>query len=587
MIKIPSQSGWSQNNRSDTIGSIWSSWNLDLNANPEKVRVSPRSLITTDAIANLGVPIGFERFNGGSGQNGFFTIAGDRAFSTSTVDASVAFAASSGSATTHSADTADLMFFRRANFLVSTMQQTLQLHNASSWSSVAGAPLVSNTVHMLTQYGLLGYVTNNFKTVISFDTSMNTTAAGNPNTFSLGTLSSDNVGLFFSKIIGARDRIWMFTINAAVARSANTYTWDGATQDEPSAIYVHEHAGVVAAILRNDTPYIMSVEGYLEVFNGWTFVKVPNGRLPINPDKFLKNSFSSLNDRWIHPNGMIITEDNKINILINNEYSDGTFEENLPAGIWEFDLNNSDKGWYHTLSPSLYTNSITDHGQNRLSRVGAIHYAKTTSGSGSLLIGVQLYPDASTTKNVIETNNTVDNIQKYGYLVTTKIYSNQIQDSWQRLYVRIKKLLSATDKVIVKFRVDESESTVATITWTSTTTCTTTTNVSAFLGYEMEVLQGKGGGKCSKITNVTESGGTYTITLQETFTGATSGTAKARFQYWREMGGFTSLADSIIDFPFGNSVASTWVQLKICMQFTGKDEIDDIIVANRIHRLVE
>ena len=586
MIKIPGQFGWRQNNESDRLGSIWSSFNLDL-INEGKLRVSPRSKITTDDITNLGVAIGFERFNGEA--NGFYTVAGDRAFETASVDASVAFSASNG-ATTHSADTADIMFFVKANRLVTSMQTTLQSHNGGAggaWASVAGSPLVSGTVHMLAQYGNRGYVTDNYKTVISFDTSMNTTATGNPNTFSLGTLDTNNIGLRFSKILAGSDRIWLFTVNGALGRPCSTFAWNGATQDDPIAEYVHEHGGVLAAILINNIPYVMTIEGFLESFNGGTFVKVSNSRLPIDKNKYLKNTFSALNDRWIHPNGLISVENRKLNILINNEYQDGTIEERMPSGVWEFDLDNTERGWYHKLSLSLYTSSITDYGQNRVSRVGGLFFAKTEDGDGTLLMGAQLFSDATATKEVIETDDTADAVQKYGYVVTPKIYSNEIEDVWQALIARHRKLLDSSDKIIVKYRVSDVASAEATVTWSDTDTFTSTDADFAnyIAGDEVEVIQGTGSGKCAHISSISEAGGTYTVNLDETFTGAT-GTAKVRMQKWQKS---ISTSDQTVlwsKFPLTDLRASPWIQIKLCMQFTGKDEIDDLIITNKTHQNV-
>lgn len=581
MIKIPGQTGWKQNNRSDVLGTIYSSWNIDPVSNEGKLRVSTRSEVTTDDIANLGVAIGFERFNGET--NGFSTVAGDRVFETASADPTVAFATSNGAAT-HSADTADIMFFRKANKLVTSLQTTLQSHDGGSggsWSSVGGGfSMTSGTVHMLTQYGVKGYVTDDYKKIYSFDTSMNTTTSG-ASTFSIGTLDSDNIGLFISDILAASDRIWIFTINAATGQPCSTYTWDGATENDPIAEYVHEHGGVLAATLVNDVPYVMTAEAFLEVFNGGTFVKVPNSRLPVNPDKFLKNTFSSVNDRWIHPNGMISIENRKLNILIKNEYEDGSIEERMPSGVWEFDLEHTDRGWYHKRSLSLYAGSVTDYGQNRVSRVGGLSYVKTDDADGSLLMGAQVYSDASTTKEIIAVDNTDDDIQKFGYIVTPKIYSPNIQDAWGTIYVRHKELLDSADRIWVRYRTNNEDTPLeATITWASSTTFTTPTDVSAYENFEVEVLQGKGAGKCERITDVSESGGVYTVTVDSAFTGATSGTAKARFQFWKSAGPAAS-SQTVSFSKFPTEGASTWIQLKICMQFTGKGEIDDIIIMNK------
>jgi hypothetical protein len=586
MIKIPGQFGWRQHNRSDRLGSIWSSWNVDITSNEGGLRITPRGEITTNDIANLGVAIGFERFNGET--NGFSTVAGDRVFETSSVSAAAAFAASNG-ATTHSSDTADIMFFRRANRLVTSLQTSLQSHNGGaggSWSTVGSSPLTSGSVHMLAQYALRGYVSNNHKTVISFDTSMNTTAAGNANTFSLGTLDNNNIGLIFSKILAASNRLWLFTINLAIGQPCSTLAWDGATQDDPIAEYVHQHGGVLAATLVHDVPYLMTVEGFLESFNGGTFTKVPHSRLPINPNKYLKNSFSSLNDRWIHPNGLIPIENKKLNILVNNEYEDGTIEERMPSGVWEFDLDNVERGWYHKHSLSLHAGSLTDYGQNRISRVGGLFYAKTDDNDGTLLMGAQIYSDATNTKEVIETDNTDDDIQKYGYIVTPKIYSDTIEDAWQVLVVQHKKLLNSSDKIIVKYRVNDEASAEATITWVDTDTFTSTAadfaNYSA--GDEIEVIQGEGGGKTAHISSISEAGGTYTVNLDDTFTGVTTNTAKVRMQKWQKS---IETSDQTVlhsKFPITDLGASPWVQIKLCLQFTGKNEVGDLTLINTEHQ---
>lgn len=590
-MQLPVNGKWTQNPDSDRDGSLKSSFNLDLNTNKKHTRVSPRMIITTDGISNLGTAVGFSRFNGGSGENGFFTVAGDRVFSSNAVDASATFAASSGSATTHSSDTADIKFFGAANKLVTSMQTTFQSNNGSGWTAVSGTNLTSGTPHMMTEYGNRMYCTDDFKKVISLDTSMNTTLSGTY-TFTLNSLSSSNVGLAFSQILGAKSAIWLFTINYALGLPARVFLWDGVTDSTPlnSQGYILDSGGVWCAILINDTPYIINTEGRLQYFAGETFVDVENGRLPIDKNKFLKNSFSGVNNRPIHPNGMQLYPDNKIRIFVNNQYEDDTYDEFFQAGIYEFDLKNTALGWYHIETPSLYTSTVTDYGQGRIARVGGLFYAKSnfSTATGVNLIGAQVYTDASSTKYIIATDNTADTIQKYGYLVTGKIYPQPdqygnvpIESIWQKVFIRHKKLLDGADSITIKHRTEEISPVEATITWTSTNTFTTTTDVSALIGYEVEILQGKGGGKCAHIVSVSGSG-TYTVTLDDTFTGASSGTAKARFQNWKKIG--TNTKQTVQWFEGMIGYTAPWIQFKVCMQFTGKNEIDDIVVVSNTNK---
>lgn len=582
MMKIPPNNKWSQNSKSDVFGSLFTSWNLDLTTNTGKTRVSPRTVITTDDITNLGVASGFVRFNAGTA--GYFTVAGATIFNSASVDPSSVFADSGSTLNDGSSDTSDIIFFSKANTLAVSANTFLEYYT-SSWASVGTPTLTSGTVHMMCEYGNRLYLTDNFKTIVSYNTSMTGTATGNPNTFSLGTLSANNVGYRIIDILAASDKIWILTATSQLGQPAKIYTWDGATQDDPTNEYILDTSGIVAGIIKDDTLYVMTVEAELLVFNGGSFTRVENARLPVNSNKFLKNSFSSLNDRWIHPRGITVSDDGKINILINNVYEDDTVEERLPSGIWEFDLNNKALGWYHIASLSLYTSTVTDYGQNRVSRVGALTYVKTPNKDGLFLVGAQLYSNASSTKEVIMTNNTDDDIQKYGYAVTTKIYSSEIEDSWNIITARIKPLLSATDKIVLKYRFVEETATSISITWVNTTSFTTTTDVSAMVGDEVEVLQGTGSGKCAHIVSVTGSG-TYTVTVDETFTGVTTGTAKARVVSWVKLGpGFSKQNMSSATFPIGRS--ATWIQIKICLQFTGKDELDDLVLVSKPHQLAQ
>lgn len=582
MIQIPPNKTWSQNPRSDVLGSLRNSFNADFTTNEGHTRISPRTIITTDDIANLGVAVGFVRFNNSTNGNGFYTIAGDRIFNTDTVDPTDNFVESTDNDTGFTSDTANILLFKKANKVAFTKDTALDnLATTGGMATVGAFSLVGGTVHMMCEYGARLYITDNYNKIYSANTSF-TTASSGANTLSLGTVDSNYVDLIITDIQSDSSKIWIFTIALGYGEFARIFTWDGATADTPtnSQGYPLDCGGVVAAIIKDDTPYIITTEAELMVFNGGSFVRVPNGKLPVNPNKFLKNTFSSINNRWIHPRGMIITPEGKINILINNLYEDNTYEERLPSGIWEFDLHNTALGWYHKYSISLYASSITDFGQNLISRVGALSYVKTPGKEGLLLGGAQIYSDATTTKEVIFRIDTADTIQKYGYFVTDKIYSANVMDMWQKAYPRFKKFLTATDKLVLKYRSDDPEPTNITITWTSTTTFTTTTDVSALVGYEVEVLQGKGSGLCSHISSVSDlGGGTYEVTVDETYTGCTSGTAKARVQNWTKAGSYSAQTDNYAKFTIDN--ASTYIELKVCLLSTGKNEIDDVLLTNK------
>ena len=587
MIKIP-QTTWKQTNRSDVLGSLWSSWNLDLTDNLGVTKISPRTLLINDDTTNMGVPAAFELFDGQ-----WWAVCGSRIFEKTTTQTDDAFTDddSSGALTTYNSDVSDLELFN--GFLYATAATTLQKKTtaAGAWGSNL-LTLGTATPHLLLAFAARLYVTNLTSRVHSLSVA---DVSASPDATDANTVSNTlQLALY-----GGSDKntitcmkatttyIWIGTLNRSRSGKGRVYYWDGA-QSTPNGFYELESVGAVAMVIKDDVPWIVDANGALLAFNGGTFVEV--ARLPYDKRKFLGLPYDIDNtDRFIHPNGVALIDD-KINMLVRNEYRDSTTSvgENLPSGIWEYDEN---IGLYHKISLSQHTNggSVIDYGQFILSKVGALVKAKDDNSAagadGSMLIGAQYLSDATTTKEGIWIDNAIDTIQKFGYLVTTKIFSANIDDTWQKLFVRLKKLLASTDIVVVKYRTEDVASTEATITWVSTTSCTTPTNVLAFIGFEMEVLNGTGGGKCSKITNVTLSESTYTITLQETFTGVTTGTAIARFQYWIEAGKFTSQKEQVFEAPLG--VFSPWIQFKVAMQSTGANEIYDFLLANKVHKAVQ
>jgi len=578
-----------QTNRSDTLGSLWSTWNIDLQDNEGKVRVSPRFRINqqTSDLANLGCPVAFKRFG-----TSIYTVAGAAIFVNSTMENNNAFVqdASSGGDVDYDPDYSDLETFNlddNTDVLAATSNDALRTLNNPGGTWTLRDTLSSGSPHKLVFFKKLNrlYYAQNEHLINSMDVDFTPADTGD------FTLDWNDGRVDVIDMKASTDFIWigMNQSNFMGSEGAAIWRWDGiATFKE---FIIKGAVGVLAITIdfTRDIPIVMCDNGVLYEFNGGGFVEI--GRLPYTKHlpKGIVISSLTANNSFIHPNGLIYSKNGTVLALINNLNGDnaGTIEENLPSGVWEW---SREHGFVHK-APLTYdplSSSITDYGQNRVSRVGAlaeINLHSTTAGrDGTMLAGATIYTDATTTTSAIFYDNSLDTIQKYGYLVTTKIFSGEIEDTWQKFYVRHKKLLDSDDHIVVKYRQDETPPVEATITWTSATTFTTTTDVSAYANYEVEVIQGKGSGKCSKIVSVTGSG-TYTVTTQETFTGATSGTAKARFQFWKEIGKQTSQIQSYLQTSINNP--STWIQLKICMQFEGEDEIDDFILTSDTHKAAD
>lgn len=133
-----------------------------------------------------------------------------------------------------------------------------------------------------------------------------------------------------------------------------------------------------------------------------------------------------------------------------------------------------------------------------------------------------------------------------GYMITPKIYSKDVTNNYDLLTLKFLPFTSDLDKIIIKTRtVDDMRNIIDlsgtnwSITWTSTTTFTVTAPFDewalAVVGDEVEILTGAGGGLLAHITAISEAGGTYTVTLDESYPDYVTGDiGKAVFRNWKK-----------------------------------------------------
>ena len=583
-MKIPNNNKWYQSNRGDIYGSIWSSFNIDLTAQRDSGRGNVRlgrTLLgaTSASLTNMGVPIAFRRYG-----NSTYAIAGTRVFKNGAALTST-WAEVSSTPTNFSNRYSDMEIFNNYLYFSEGSDNDIARYDGSSWTEIAVNEISASKPHMMCTYADRLYISgadSDDSIIVSMNIAQTVATLGNSNTMRIYD-ESRNIITFLRPVSNG---IWIGTVNSRGGKGT-VYFWNG-EQQSANASYRLQSAGALAGVIKDDVLYIMDADGRLMAFNGGTFVEID--RLPIK-ENYLTYGIGVYNERWIHPNGMTVADD-RILILIDNEYYtaalDGTIEENVPSGIWEW---SEETGLYHKYALSHTPvsgaggGSIYDWGQNRINTAGALNFIKQNSNpsndNGTIFAGASVYTNATSTINGIFIDDLNDTVQKNGYLVTPRIYSDAITDSWQKIYIRHKKLLDSSDKIIVKYRTSEVAPTEATITWIADDTVTSTTDLSDYVvGDEMEVTQGRGGGKCAHITDISESGGTYTVVLDDTFINVAS-TGKARFQKWIKSSITNTQLQSFHEYPI--DMIDTWIQFKICMQFTGENEIDDLVLVNQTH----
>lgn len=596
IIKIPQDTKkFKQVGNSDILGNIWSSFNLDLTTNIGRIRVSPRGMIVSNDndLGNLKTTVAF-KFHSTSGSNQkIWAISGTKMFyNGGRPDQTYTQDANAGTPTVGVGSDMDL--FNGNLVVVGTSE--IRRWDGSAWTEIGADIGTSKTTACV--YGQRFYYAKNDSAISSISTAWaNANVSGSPNTEPYTLQLSDfgiggSVANTITSIRASSNRIWIATVDASsqnysAGRAGKVFEWDGVST-QANKVYYIDSIGALALIIKDDIPYVVDADGKLLKYNGTSFKEV--ARLPVPAGKFLRNPLNSGVDTFIHARGITI-RDGRILMLINNEVdnSSATILENLPSGIWEYD---EDIGLYHKHSVSMWqsgvTSTRTDFAQNRLAQVGALFNAKSTSNDSSLnsdlLIGASYLTDNSTTHYGIFLVDTNDTKSKIGYLVSPKIDSPSVLENWQKLYLTHKLLLSATDRICLKYRTSEIPAIEGAITWTSTTQFTTTLDLSSFaVGDEVEGIRGGGAGQIEHITAISLNAGTYTVTLANAVTGVPLGnsTARARFQKWLSLGEQTSQSIDFKEFPIMQQ--SSWIQIKMVMYFTGVDEVNYLQLVTEPH----
>lgn len=566
---------YTQTGRGNIFGNIWSSMGIDLQENPGAVRLSTRFQVLTktgDANAtSLGCAVGFRTFLGQ-----YWTVAGNQVYNNGANGglANSAFVAdtSTSFSTDYNTDESDIEVFNQRIWVTAPTQ--LRSNSGSSWTD--RQTLSSGIPHMLStfiKYNRL-YFTNG-SVVGSIDTADLSVVTGD---YTL-TIDAD---YSITCIRGNSQSLWVGTVNLTDATGPGiVYEWDGISA-QPTNQYKLKGRSCDAIVIFDDVPYVIDNNGIFSEYSGTSFIEV--GRLP-NKIR-LANANRQTNIRFIHPNGMGVTKNDTVLAFVNNLNTDGSIDENLPSGLWEYA---KDIGFTHK-KPLTYNPygslTITDFGQNRISRAGGIAITTDIGSAGlqTVMVGATYFTDASNTLSGIFVENTTDTVQKKGYMVTTFMEAQEMEENWGKIWSGFRRFLDPNDEIVIKSRNTEISPIEANITWVNTDTFTTSTDVTTYgpsmpgsdgiTGGEVEITQGTGGASCAHIIGVANNAGTFTVTLDESVTGVTTGTAIARFQKWIKVGVIPyswGIQKSWQQLAISNSNDSR-IQVKMCFTYTGAGE---------------
>lgn len=571
--RLPENRILTQNNYGDSFKDIVESYNLDTSSNYGAIRTTRTKLVTDqDDEADLdNTPAGFAFYNGA-----YWAIAGGHAFEGGSAPSDAFTVETNSNAPQGDLDSAysDIELFNGAMY-ISASTSVFKL-STTTWSEPVTTQLTASRPHLLKTFGTGDnarlYITDEYYKVHSISTADAISATGS---FTMD-MKLDNDWVI-TMLEAGQNSLWIGLINQYNGKGL-IYEWDGATEN----IYdrrIELEAGVIAGVVFENIPMFVDARGRLMEYNGSGFTE--KDRFFLKEQFFMYNTTGRRNDRFIHANGMCTTDYGTILIAMQNE-QDNSYgnEDSVPSGVYEYLPG---VGLIHRYSISdspVGATTITDYGQTRVNRMGAIMFTRARgvadNENGTLLIGADVYSSytdilTNTGKAGIYIDDIIDTTPKMGYFITKKFFSDNIEEDWQKVYAVYKKFQSETDKIVVKYRLTEKNSVSANCTWSSALEFTTLNDVSDFeIGDEVTILTGTGSGSSMKITNIQASELTYTITVDSNPFGATGGFA-ARFENFKVAATIdNNRQQQAITFP---TSTSPMIQLKVELYFTGKQEL--------------
>lgn len=256
-----------------------------------------------------------------------------------------------------------------------------------------------------------------------------------------------------------------------------------------------------------------------------------------------------------------------------------------------------------TSDPGTYTGKLVcpkggDFGDTFNSDAGAVAIIPSSKTSYDFLATKILYGAGGIFEDEVTTEySTLMTFvpgENRGNFVTQKIYSTDIEDVWNKAILKTRNILNTNDKVIVKYRTSEKQFypispftfqlTAVPVTWASTSSFTVTStkwaNVAA--GEEVEILSGAGAGYTAHISTISNNGGTYTVTIDETLPLITANDVSyVVVNNWTKGATLTSSDISLHKTtPIGSK--AKWIQIKCELRGEGT-QVEEIQMVNKKH----
>jgi len=389
-------------------------------------------------------------------------------------------------------------------------------------------------------------------------------------------------------IFTTTNRAWLLCLHRYGGEGA-IVEWDGYSQTY-NQIHKTHGVSVVSGVDYGGTPIVLNDNGFFLEYNGQSFrPMIRNGQqvaFPIAEELGRSLVVGSDTSRLqsVSGRGMVVGEDNLVYINA-TQSANGVPSKRYSAGIWCLDPGSG--RLYNKHSLGRWGDSV-DYGQQSVASPGALYWVPTAVDSRNLLAGGRIFIDSGVTFQtgiwLIEADTSITPTR--GYIITQFILADNIKELWDNLWVRFSRFITTGSQIIVKARGTRSlvlanrRPLVVEITWTSTTTFTVTFSAgddSLAVGDEVEIIEGVNAGYLAHITTISGAhAALQTITIDEAVATGSS-TSAAQFERWKKLGVISNTSKYEESLNIG--ISSSFIQLKIEIRGPASEqEISDLIV---------
>lgn len=560
-FSIPnSQKQVRQVNRGDLFGELWATFNCDLVTSPGKIKSSKRltKVLDDGDLAGEDV-VAIDVYNG----NYYLTTAGD--VLTCDVQDDVTNSANWISEGTLGSE--DLGFESDSvsfdGKIMFSLGTDIMSYNGGTkdddwWTAtVSGTALTEDKPHIMHVHrgGQETFIVTDGNKIRYYNATAGHSTITLDTTFTASCLSSGVSAVWAGTYTeqGSQAYVYEFYIGeqldgAPVAR--NAYPVDG--------------RAVLSIEVIDNTPYIITEKGNLQMFNGVGFVTVASfpfayqgGMLDGVRAGVVQDTSIS---RPVHPKGMK-ARNKSIYIAINTEDMDSLpINERSASGIWEYDSETGVLNHRNSLTDGTDTKGVSV--QRRSSPLFIADAPETVFlVGGETSGGIGLWAEST--------------VAPYSYFITPEIESQTIQDAYEKVILKAR-TLAEDEAIVVKYRTSKNANypQYNDIVWLNATQFTTT-DVSfsnASVGDEVEVIEGYRAGHLAHIEEITGTT-TFTVTIDQSL-GVLNELSTIRLQNWKKLP--TEYTGEDGEFKsIGVGQTKPWIQYKV--QLKGDIEFRQLI----------